>query len=250
MIGVFDSGSGGLTILRALVRELPEYSYVYLGDTKNAPYGEKGTDEIIELTKQGVDSLFSKGATLVVLACNTASAVALRELQQSWMPVHHSDKKLLGIVVPTIEQVTGADWSHTSPITTPISEERLTIGVLATPITVASNAYPNEIHKRNASVQVVQQSCPGLAGAIERKDAKEISHLMSLYVGELIEKAPTMQSVLLGCTHYELVADQISQQLGGSVRLYHQPGIVAKSLKEYLRRHGEVELDKEGKRLV
>ena len=230
-----------MTIFGALTRELPEYDYIYFGDTKNAPYGEKTPDEIIELTCAGANFLFSKGATLVILGCNTASAVALRHLQQEWLPKQHPDKQVLGIVVPTIEQITGAHWSHTSPITTPISEDAFVVGVLATPVTVESQAYPHEIHKRNKSIQVVQQACPGLADAIEREDTKEIARLIQLYVKELLQKAPNVQAVLLGCTHYELVSDQISKQLGSKIRLYHQPGIVAESLKEYLGRHEEIQ---------
>lgn len=252
MIGIFDSGFGGLTILRALIAAMPQYSYVYLGDNAHAPYGNKSTKEIIELTRTGVDFLFSRGASIVILGCNTASAAALRELQQTWLPQNYPSRRLLGIVVPTIEQITGADWWHESPITTPISADVFTVGVLATPATVATNTYPTEVHKRNQSVRVIQQACPDLVAAIEaQSSADELRRLVRQYSDALVEQsAGNLHAVLLGCTHFELIAPIIALQLPSGMRIYHQPSIVAASLKYYLQQHSQfaAALDTQGQR--
>ncbi len=240
MIGVFDSGYGGLTILRALIDHLPQYAYAYYGDNAHAPYGTKRPDEIYELTKIGVAYLFEQGAHIVILGCNTASAAALRRLQQEWLPQHYPDRRVLGIVVPTIEQITGIDWRHTKPITTPISKEHFTVGILATPATVISQAYPQEVHKRNPSIRVIQEACPGLVEAIEAKQDEEVQRLVQIYTQNLQKSAPNMQAVLLGCTHYALIADQIRRCFPENVKVYEQPEIVAISLAKYLMRNPEM----------
>ncbi len=239
MIGVFDSGYGGLTIFRELVRTFPEYSFVYLGDNARAPYGNKSEEEIIEYTKQGVDELFRRGCVLVILGCNTASAVALRYLQQEWLSDAWPDRKLLGIVVPTIEQITS-------------SGAPLRVGVLGTQRTVVSGAYEQEIQKRNPNITVTQAACSNLAGMIEELGSKntEVVQEIQVCVQELLRKGD-VDDVLLGCTHYELVADVIASVLPEGTKLFHQPSIVAKSLGDYLNRHAEIEsrIQKEGKRL-
>lgn len=242
MIGVFDSGYGGLTILRALVNRLPQYSYTYFGDNAHAPYGQKKTVEITKYTKSGADFLFERGAQIVILGCNTASAAALRELQQKWLPKKYPDRRLLGIVVPTIEQVTGTGWNHTKPITTPISDELFTVGVLATPATVSTQAFPREVHKRNPSIKIIQQACPGLVELIERDAPKqELKQLVGHYIDTLWKAAEgRLDAILLGCTHYELISSLIVSLLPANVRLYHQPTIIAASLKQYLSRHPKI----------
>lgn len=237
MIGVFDSGYGGLTILRALVEQLPQYSFMYLGDNAYAPYGDRSADEITERTKLGVDFLFSQGAQIVILGCNTASAAALRELQQAWLPQNYPTQRLLGILVPTIEQITGADWRNTRPITTPISDAAFSVGVLATLATVNTQAYPREIHKRNASIHVTQIACAGLVDAIEQDSRENIAVLVDKYVQELKNETPELHAVLLGCTHFELIAPQIASRLPNGVYLYHQPTMTAKSFAYYLEKH-------------
>ncbi len=231
MIGVFDSGYGGLTILREIQRELPKYATMYLGDNARAPYGEKSAEEIIEYTKQGVDMLFSRGCAIVIFGCNTASAVALRHLQQTWLLSAWPTKKLLGIVVPTIEQITG-DSSITG-----------TIGVLATKRTVQSGAYEQEIHKRRPNIRMVQVACNNLAGAIEEYGPGDIRvQQEAIACVQRLQKASPLSAVLLGCTHYELIADTIKKALPKETKLFHQPSIVAKSLKEYLARHSEIDV--------
>lgn len=244
MIGVFDSGYGGLTILRALVNQLPLYSYIYLGDNVRAPYGDRSAEDIYEFTKQGVDYLFKQGSALVILACNTASAVALRRLQQEWLPQHYPDRRLLGILVPTVEQITGVPWKNESAQVS-AALGNMTVGILATEQTVRSGAYEQEIHKRNPSIQVLQQACPGLVVAIEENEPTEkISSLVVDYLtqlqAQLVAQKATLDAVLLGCTHYELIVDIIRQQLPPSTQLYEQPTIVAQSLATYLGRHEDM----------
>lgn len=255
MIGVFDSGYGGLTILRALIKELPQYSYWYLGDTKRAPYGDRTTQEIYEFTRQGVDYLFKQGSTLVILACNTASAVALRKLQQEWLPTHYPDRRILGILVPTVEQITGVPWASKNQGVS-ATAGTITIGVLGTAQTIISRAYELEIHKRNPSLRVIQQACPGLVETIEAgEDEDALAALVKNCVDQLQEQASTsgtkLSAVLLGCTHYELIAGIIRQQLPPSVRLYNQPAIVAASLATYLTRNTDLaaKLEQTGERV-
>lgn len=239
MIGVFDSGYGGLTIFRELIQQFPEYSFVYLGDNARAPYGNKTAEEITEYTKQGVEELYKRGCTLVILGCNTASAVALRKLQQEWLQSAWPDRKLLGIVVPTIEQITS-------------TKEPLTVGILGTQRTINSHAYEHEIQKRSPNITIIEHACSNLAGKIESLGAEntEVVHEVMTCVQGLLDKRKT-DAVLLACTHYELIADQIAHALPSGTKLFHQPSIVAKSLEDYLRRHTEIDsqLEKTGKRI-
>ncbi len=242
MIGLFDSGLGGLTILRQLEQDLPQYEYLYLGDTAHAPYGSKDAAEITHLTWQGVEQLFSQGAKLVLLACNTASAVALRHIQQTELPQKYPDRNVLGIIVPTIEQITGIDWKHQTPITTTVADGAVTIGVLATTATVSSGTYEHEIHKRNPSLKIISQACPQLVPLIESQAPPEkISAAIKKYLNQLYAQAENnLYAVLLGCTHYELIADLIQDQLLPSIRLYRQPQVISQSLKSYLHRHPDL----------
>jgi glutamate racemase len=239
MIGVFDSGYGGLTVLREITALLPDYSYVYYGDNAHAPYGPKSDEEILGLTKKGVEVLFHKGCDVVILGCNTASASALRKLQQKWLPVAYPDKKLLGIIVPTVEAM--GEGAHK------------TIGVLATAHTVATGVYEVEANKRSMGTKVVQIACNNLAGMIEQygADNDEVKKEASACVQNLLADANgEFDAVLLGCTHYDFIADFIQQQLPEGIDLIRQPEIVAQSLRNYLDRHPEIEqkLDKTGSR--
>lgn len=260
MIGIFDSGYGGLTILREITKQLPQYDYAYFGDNANAPYGEKEPEEIYELTKKGVEFLFSRGCNLVILACNTASAVALRRLQQEWLPNKYPDKKVLGIIVSTIEQITGVPWSFSSPyegeVDSPLANlegsSPPVVAILATPATVKSGAYEHEVHKRNPNIKVVQQSCPKLVSLIESAApegvlVKELSHCLSSLRGmrlkphaEAISSSGTPSALLLGCTHYALISHLVKPMLEPGTQLLQQPGIVASSLKQYLKRHPDI----------
>lgn len=235
MIGVLDSGFGGLTVHRALIHALPERDFVYFGDNRNAPYGTRPPIEVLNLTCAALERLFAEGCTLVVLACNTASVVGLRWIQQQWLPVRRSQdgiaRNVIGIAVPTIEAATGPHHPGPAPV----------IAVFATQRTVDSGVYPLEIRKRRPDITVVQQACPHLAGAIE--DGAPRSHLRSLidtYVAQMLAAAPQPpESVILACTHYPLVADLFAAALPSGVRTIHQPDAVALALQHYLARHPE-----------
>jgi len=252
VIGVFDSGFGGLTVHRALVEAMPERDFVYLGDNRNAPYGPRPPIEILNLTCAGLDRLFAEGCTLVILACNTASTVALRWIQQQWLPARQAGdnvkRNVLGVVVPTIEAATSSTWEEDGAGG---NEKTRTIAVFATHRTVQTGCYPFEICKRAPGVTVVQQACPHLAGSIESGASRdELSSLVGEYVGELLAglgRAP--DCVILGCTHYPLVADLFTHALPAGVRMIHQPEATARALKLYLDRHPEYDSSHSGRRL-
>jgi glutamate racemase len=232
-IGVFDSGLGGLTILGALTRALPEQDFVYLGDNGNAPYGWKSPDEIYGLTIAGVERLFAEGCGLVVLACNTASAVALHDLQVNWLnPATH---RVLGVFVPVIEHLTRRDWGDNAP---PTHTGLKDVALFATPATVRSGAFPRELRFRARDVAVVPQACTGLVEAIEAGDLDRAALVAREHVEALLARLPEPQSAVLGCTHYPLVEAAFRAALPAGTALVSQPALVAQSLADYLRRHG------------
>jgi glutamate racemase len=241
MIGVFDSGHGGLTVLRALTDRLPRFDYVYLGDHAHAPYGARDVEAIYELTRDSVERLFSIGCRLVLLACNTASAVALRRLQQTWLPMFAPEHRVLGVVVPAIEAITEVPWHVTAPREDSNAPPR-TVMIFATRRTVESGSFPYEIGLRAPAIKVIQQACPGLVDAIETDgpDA-EIAGLVAGFVAQA-RAAPggaAPDSAILGCTHYPLVARHFAAALPAGVEILDQPAIVAESLESYLKRHPE-----------
>jgi glutamate racemase len=244
MIGVFDSGFGGLTVHRALIEALPGRDFVYLGDNRNAPYGVRSPIDVLNLTCAALERLFAEGCTLGVVACNTASTVALRWIQQQWLPVRRRDdgvaRNVLGVVVPTIEAATGIGWEEGS---TAVQQGKRsnTIAVFATRRTVESNCYPIEIRKRRPEIAIVQQACPELAGSIERGLPRpDLGRLVKQYVGELLNNLGSEPDcVILGCTHFPLVADLFAAALPPGVRMIDQPGATARALKVYLDRHPE-----------
>jgi glutamate racemase len=240
MIGVFDSGSGGLTVLRVLAERFPEQAFVYLGDHAHAPYGDRSSAEIVAFTERGVARLFALGARLVVLGCNTATAVALRALQREWLPRSgFAGRNVLGIVAPTVEAATQTPWAVTRP-QYPQKHNRETIAVFGTTRTVESGVYVEEIRKRCPHVTVVQQACPALAGAIEAgRPRAELAALVSEAVVALCTRleggAP--DRALLGCTHFAIVEALFRRELPARTRLLSQPEAVADSLEDYLARH-------------
>jgi glutamate racemase len=243
MIGVFDSGFGGLTIHRALIEALPEHDFVYLGDNRNAPYGSKSPIDVLNLTCAGLERLFDLGCTLVILACNTASVVALRWIQQQWLPVRIRkdgvNRNVLGIVVPTIEAATGLGWDQEAPVSQ-VQISRSTIVVFATPRTVESNCYPLEVRKRRPEINVVQQACPELAGAIEKGGtSNDLRALVEQYVTDMRLKTNHPDCAILACTHFPLVADYFAAALHPSIPIVYQPRATAHALQTYLRRHPE-----------
>jgi glutamate racemase len=239
MIGVFDSGHGGLTIVRALVERFPRVTFVYLGDHAHVPYGDRPSDEIVALTRQGVEALFRRGCKLVLLGCNTATCVAARTLQKDWLPVSGwGGHNILGIVAPTVEAATQTPWAVTEP-QYPQKYNTDTIAVFGTTRTIASHAYPEEIRKRCPKVTVVQQTCAGLVRAIEHGASEpELDDLIAQCVSALLAQTGGMppHRAILGCTHYPLVEHLFRRHLPPVTQLLSQPGIVADSLEDYLNR--------------
>lgn len=240
MIGVFDSGHGGLTVFRALVRRFPGLRFLYLGDHHHVPYGNKPSHEIVTLTRMGVDALFRRDCGLVLLGCNTATCVAARTLQKDWLPVSGwAGRNLLGIVAPTVEAATQTPWAVTSP-QYPQKYNTDVVAVFGTTRTIASHAYPEEIRKRCPKVTVVQQTCAELAGAIERGAAEpELDALVGRSVAALLAQTggEPPHRAILGCTHYPLVEHLFRRHLPAFTRLLSQPEVVADSLEDYLNRH-------------
>lgn len=246
MIGVFDSGHGGLTVLRALTRQLPERGFIYLGDHANAPYGERDAEAVYDLTLENIERLFRMDCRLVVLACNTAAAVALRRLQRSWLDDAWPGRRVLGVLVPVVEAIVRQPWHVEEPHTGPDAPSE-TVAIFATQRTVESRAYVGEILKRAPDMLIVQQACPGLVDAIEAGAPQdEIHGLVAGFTTELLDR---MQGVLpdvavLGCTHYGLVAKAFRNALPPGTALLHQPDLVADSLADYLARHPEFPVDR------
>lgn len=241
MIGVFDSGHGGLTVLRALVSAAPARPLVYLGDHAAAPYGPRDEEDIYRLTVQGVERLFEQGCGLVLLACNTAAAVALRRMQRTWLPTAYPGRNVLGVLVPVVEAITRVPWMQDGPSADWRPEPR-TVGVFATPATVRSGSFPREIGKRAPDVRVVQQACPDLVPLIERGAGDdELGPAVRGCVGALLAQlgGQPLDAVVLGCTHYPLVAHLFAEALPPGVEVLCQPSLVARSLDNYLERHPE-----------
>ena len=253
-IGVFDSGVGGLSVHRALVGRLPDADFVYYCDQQNAPYGGRPGEEVVELTRAACERLFRDGASLVVLACNTASAIALRRLQQTWLPGFRREigrpVNVLGIIVPTIEAATGIPWEHEAERRGDKVEKLDVVGVFSTPGTAASRVYEIEIDKRRQDVAVFSEPCPDLARLIEAgADRSRLAAEVSGHVAALsrrIGRAP--DRAILGCTHYEIIADLFRDALPPGTPLIHQPPAVADSLERYLVRHPEYVLGATGRR--
>jgi glutamate racemase len=241
MIGVFDSGLGGLTVLRALVARFPATSFVYLGDHANVPYGNRPSEEIVDLTRAAVEALFRRGCKLVMLGCNTATSVAARRLQTSWLPTSPwkaAGHNVLGIVAPTVEAATQTPWAVTTP---QYPQKYLTdrIAVFGTTRTIASNVYQEEIRKRCPRVQVIQQVCSELAGAIENEAPEaELDRLVKAGIDGVMEQAAGQapHRAILGCTHFPLVEHLFRNHLPPATRILSQPEIVADSLEDYLAR--------------
>lgn len=244
MIGVFDSGLGGLTVLRVLVERFKTADFVYLADHAHVPYGNRGSDEIVEFTRACVDDLFSRGAKLVLLGCNTATAVALRRLQQQWLPQSKwagGKHNVLGIVAPTVEGATQTPWAVTSP-QYPQKNNTDTIAVFGTTRTVTAGVYPDEILKRCPKVTVVQQICSELAGAIEDKRPEaELDALVRQGVEAMLASTGGMppHRAILGCTHFPLVEHLFRAHLPPFTRILSQPEVVADSFEDYLARRPE-----------
>ncbi|MBJ7410048.1 MAG: aspartate/glutamate racemase family protein [Phenylobacterium sp.] len=244
-IGVFDSGVGGLTVHHRLVERFPEADFIYLADQANAPYGGRPGEEIVELTRAGCVRLFEEGCDLVVLACNTAASVALRRLQQTWLPGYRRDVgrpvNVLGIVVPTIEAATGLPWEHEAQWREEKAEKLEILGVFSTPATTRSRVYEIEIDKRRQDVAVFSEPCPELARMIEANAPRdELAATIQGHVKALATRiGRNPDRAILGCTHYEIVADLFQAALPPGTPLIRQPDATADALERYFARHPE-----------
>ncbi|MEL7212257.1 MAG: glutamate racemase [Pseudomonadota bacterium] len=233
-VGIFDSGLGGLTVLDAVAERLPDMPLVYFGDSAHAPYGVRDADDIYNLTTAAVERLWDEGCNLVILACNTASAAALRRMQESWIP---RDKRVLGVFVPLIEALTERQWGDNSP---PREVAVKHVALFATPATVSSRAFQRELAFRAIGVDVEAQACGGVVDAIEDGDMILADALVRSHVDALKRKMPAPEAAILGCTHYPLMQQVFQDALGEGVSVYSQANLVADSLADYLERHPDM----------
>lgn len=229
-IGIFDSGYGGLTILDKIREILPEYDYIYLGDNARAPYGTRSFEVVYEFTRQAVNKLFDMGCHLVILACNTASAKALRSIQMNDLPSIDPDRRVLGVIRPTVECVGE------------ISKNQH-IGVLATAGTIKSESYPLEIHKLFPEIQVSGTACPMWVPLVENNESQDegADYFIRKYIDQLLSKDPQIDTVILGCTHFPILLPKIRQYIPEHISVIAQGEYVAESLKDYLKRHPEMD---------
>ncbi len=233
-VGIFDSGLGGLTVFNAAQKHLPEVEFLYYGDNAHAPYGVRDAEDVYQLTKAAVESMWDKGCDLVILACNTASAAALRRMQENGLP---EGKRVLGVFVPLIEALTEREWGDNSP---PREVEVKHVALFATPATVASRAFQRELAFRAIGVDVEAQACGGVVDAIEDGDLILAEALVRSHVDALMRKMPAPEAAILGCTHYPLMEEIFQKALGDSVKVYSQGDLVADSLGDYLTRHPDM----------
>ncbi|HEX3917852.1 MAG TPA: aspartate/glutamate racemase family protein [Caulobacteraceae bacterium] len=244
-IGVFDTGVGGLTVLHALTRRLPRADIIYLADQANTPYGGRPGEEIVALTRAACERLFDQGCDLVILACNTAAAVALRRLQQTWLPDYRGalgrPVNVLGLIVPTIEAATGVSWNEALAERDDKLEKLDILGIFSTPATAGSRVYEIEIAKRSDAVAVFSEPCPTLARQIEAGEADDaLRPVVAAHVAALTRRiGRPPDRAILGCTHYEIIADLFRAALPPGTPLIHQPGATADAIERYLARHLE-----------
>lgn len=229
-IGIFDSGYGGLTVFKEIVSRLPQYEYIYLGDNARVPYGTRAFETVYQYTWEAVRKLFDLNCNLIILACNTASAKALRSIQQNDLPFLSAEKRVLGVIRPTAEIV--GEYSRTG-----------NIGILATEGTVSSESYVIEINKFFPQLNVYQEACPMWVSLVESNEINTpgADYFIKKNLDNLFNKCPDIDTVVLGCTHYPLLIDQIIKLLPNGVNLISQGQIVAASLENYLERHVDLE---------
>ncbi len=230
LIGVFDSGLGGLSVLKKFLSDLPGYSYIYLGDNARVPYGNKSPETIYNYTIQAVDFLFRQNCHLVIVACNTASAQALRRVQQEWLPAHYPNRRVLGVIKPLAEAAAKENFKK--------------IGVIGTKATINSGAYSREIKDLNSKIKIYSQAAPLLVPLIEegRLNKPETKLILKSYLAPLQSKK--IEALILACTHYPYLENQIKKILGKKVAVPDTGKIVASSLKDYLKRHRELKITK------
>ncbi|MHB8709976.1 MAG: glutamate racemase [Minisyncoccota bacterium] len=227
-IGIFDSGFGGLHIARSIVRALPRYDYVYLGDTARAPYGNRSRETIYGFTRQAVEFLFAHGCTLIIVACNTASSEALRRIQREYLPKYAPGKRVLGVLIPAVEEAMSGNRAKR-------------VGVIATRGTVASRAFVRELTKIDPRVRVFQRACPLLVPLVEagEQDSPAATLLLKGYLRPLLRKR--IDTLILGCTHYGILEKKIRTIVGPDIKIISEARIVPKKLKKYLKKHADLE---------
>lgn len=231
VIGIFDSGFGGLTIMKEIATALPQYDYLYLGDNARTPYGNRSKETVTKFTEEAVNFLFEKGCRLIIIACFTASALALRELQEKYLRNPKSpyrDRKILGVIRPVVEKASKTSQSGR-------------IGVVATKGTVSSHAFEIELKHQKPTLTVIQQACPLLVPLIEEGWHKkpEARMILKKYLRHL--KSHNIDALILGCTHYPLMIDEFKRIMGKRVKVLHSGKIVVEALINYLKRHPEIE---------
>ncbi|HCI04771.1 TPA: glutamate racemase [Patescibacteria group bacterium] len=227
-IGVFDSGFGGLLILKDIVKRLPQYDYMYLADSARAPYGDHSKEAVYNFTEQAVDFLFKKGCEIIVLACNTASAEALRRIQQEYLPKRYPERRVLGVIVPASEAA--SEFTKNGRV-----------GVLATTGTVLSKTFPAELKKINNKTKVFQKACPLLVPLIENGEHDTVTLAAALEDYLSFFKNKNVDTLILGCTHYGVLEKKIKRSIGADVSIVSEGKIVADKLADYLKRHNEIE---------
>ncbi|MBI5254427.1 glutamate racemase [Candidatus Falkowbacteria bacterium] len=234
-VGVFDSGFGGINILRGIVKKLPDYNYFYFGDTARTPYGTRSKEIVYEFTRQAVDFMFANGCEIIILACNTASSSALRKIQRKYLPMHYPAKKVLGVLIPAAEEAAARTKNKR-------------VGIIATEGTVRSAVFARELTKINPQIKVFQNPCPLLVPIVEagEQNSKAAKLILEKYLKPLIKK--NVDTLILGCTHYGILEKQIRKIVGRSISIISEAKVVAKKFKDYLERHPEVKskLGKDG----
>jgi len=236
IIGVFDSGLGGLTVLKYFLRDLPGYNYIYLGDNARLPYGAKSPETIYKYAREAADFLFQAGCNLIIIACHTASSQALHRLQQEYLPAHYPDRRILGVIRPVVDYVAANQMS--SSRRRPIQ----TVGIIGTKATINSGAYPAELKKLNPNLAVIQVAAPLLVPLIEEgwADKPETKMILKKYLRPIKDKQA--DALILGCTHYDFLYPAIKRIMGRRVVLPRPGEIIAASLRDYLGRHAELGL--------
>jgi glutamate racemase len=226
-IGIFDSGFGGLNILRTVIKELPNYKYIYLGDTARSPYGARSKEVVYKFTEQAVDFLFKNNCELIILACNTASSEALRKIQQDYLPKNYPRRRVLGVLIPAAEEAVE------------ISKNKR-VGVMATEGTVNSGAFAREIKKLDPRMKVFQKACPLLVPLVEAREegSKAADLILKSYLKPLVTK--NVDTLVLGCTHYDVLRSKVRKIIGPKTNIISESEILPKKLKDYLRRHKEI----------
>lgn len=228
-IGLFDSGLGGLLILKAVAKAMPDYDYEYYGDTKHLPYGDRSEEEIYELTKTGVEHLFNRDCVLVVLVCNTASSETLRRLQDEYLPEAYPDRKILGVIIPVVEEVIESDCNQ--------------VIMFATKRTVSSGKYHLELGKRNeVNTKIEAVATPDLVPLIELGKIAGAVGIAEALISERLERGGGVDGLILGCTHYNLLSEGLKKSFGDKIKIFGQVEIIPGKLKRYLDNHNEVEV--------